>query len=964
MLFWTLLFTWSWLAESASSCEAHSVVANVLLQRAFTQSRSAGSMATTVLRDNATQISDGRGISFELSNISALEKLGHGGELPDRCTHNNNGGAFFPMRKKQRCSGGCPFSQEIPGDKCHKVCVAKENCAQFHPGRSFADPESRRCLPTCGATPQEKIVGCKRCAGVGVCAECMLGFTLVDKGTKCHSLLEGHVPDGVMPVVYAILGFAVMMLVLYVVNLARRPQVNSEVCEQSLQFRDHSKNWYIDDDKSWHRYPLMETNVSQVDVSGQGVILYFRHLTFAIGAALLLFLTCYITFRFSSAKTQEDQAQALTDCYYYQDSAAATEWLKHSAENKQEMLLNDSRCMFISMTVAYLVLLIASSIFEYSQTKLSQSIDELNATHEDYAVWTSGFPKDSTDPNELVEYFQRVLDSAAGRTGMHRIVGCSIAYDYKQNEELISNAIWEWVEELEEQHIREHGSGADRGSGQSQESKDHGCLSASSVASFSFLDFFFWGSCTDEPPEKVDKEEVVEVLKELNNSGYCYVIVEDPATIDFLKEEAMPKAPKFRGMHEIQLSDIASEPQDLYWENFSNMNFWIRLLFGLFMIAVTICLWIGLYMTYASSSSTHASFLEGTLLGFIVTIGNVIVASVIDTVTRFAGFMQKDRRDMAILSLALICTLLNTGFDIWMVFRIAKGITITDAGSGTSQGFDHVVAEEMFAMIVPGYLILPYLVTPFFEHVVPYYLGLWLVRSRKAALRAGEDCLKCPEFDICWRYSDMHNNFTVCTTVLFMLSPRNYQVMAWLVVFLVIVYGIDKYKLLRQTSRTFYTTRRLSETASLWWCIPTGTLAAAATWWACRAGVLPSKSGHLMCIIAFCVHCIVWLCLYRFAHWCARSEEVVETTRYDDMCKTLRETGMMWSYFSTNPIFCLRSKYLQLKEPGSSTFPCVPYVVGKEHLQPGASSHFVIRETSSHKARMKGHGPGSVFNMG
>lgn len=215
----------------------------------------------------------------------------------------------------------------------------------------------------------------------------------------------------------------------------------------------------------------------------------------------------------------------------------------------------------------------------------------------------------------------------------------------------------------------------------------------------------------------------------------------------------------------------------------------------------------------------------------------------------------------------------------------------------------------------------------------------------------------------------MHNNFTICCTALFMVSARSYQVMMWLVAFLLLIYGIDKYKLLRQTSQTFYTTRRLSDVASMWWCVPTGTLAAVATWWACRARILPQEHCQLLCSIVFLVHCAVWMFLYRFAHRCAQSEEVVETTKYTKMCETLRENGMMWSYFSTNPIFCLRSKYLNVKEPGSSTSPCIPYAVGKQHLQPGASSHFVVREVRSHKAgglvfEKAGVQRGGPFNMG
>merc|ERR1719161_2778337 len=103
-------------------------------------------------------------------------------------------------------------------------------------------------------------------------------------------------------------------------------------------------------------------------------------------------------------------------------------------------------------------------------------------------------------------------------------------------------------------------------------------------------------------------------------------------------------------------------------------------------------------------------------------------------------------------------------------------------------------------MIVPGYLILPYIFVPLMEHVAPYYIGVWMVRSRRGTLCKSERCLMCPDFDICWRYSDLLNNFTVCIMMLFIVSAESYQVMVWLVVFVVLIYIIDKYKLLRQTT--------------------------------------------------------------------------------------------------------------------------------------------------------------------
>ena len=41
-----------------------------------------------------------------------------------------------------------------------------------------------------------------------------------------------------------------------------------------------------------------------------------------------------------------------------------------------------------------------------------------------------------------------------------------------------------------------------------------------------------------------------------------------------------------------------------------------------------------------------------------------------------------------------------------------------------------------------------------------------------------------------------------------------------------------------------------------------------------------------------------------------------ETKSYAEMCEELRGEGKMWTYFNTNPIFCLRSRLLKLKEPG------------------------------------------------
>lgn len=163
-------------------------------------------------------------------------------------------------------------------------------------------------------------------------------------------------------------------------------------------------------------------------------------------------------------------------------------------------------------------------------------------------------------------------------------------------------------------------------------------------------------------------------------------------------------------------------------------------------------------------------------------------------------------------------------------------------------------------------------------------------------------------------------------------------------VFILLIYNIDKYKLLRQTSQTFYTTKRLDQAALYWWSIPTGVLASVATWWACSAGIFPEQNRQKYCYLAFGLHIIVCLTLLGFAAKFVRPC-APETKRYSEMCEALAAKGKMWSWFNTNPVFCLRSKFLGLKEyPGC--YPCIPYAPGKQHIHTNAPPHFVDREGS------------------
>merc|ERR1719407_375566 len=85
---------------------------------------------------------------------------------------------------------------------------------------------------------------------------------------------------------------------------------------------------------------------------------------------------------------------------------------------------------------------------------------------------------------------------------------------------------------------------------------------------------------------------------------------------------------------------------------------------------------------------------------------------------------------------------------------VAKGASLNAAFEGAEEGYPRVLASQLYQLIVPGYLFVPVFAVPVFERVLPYYLGLWFVRSKPRVLqREGRVRVAHKEFDICWRYA-------------------------------------------------------------------------------------------------------------------------------------------------------------------------------------------------------------------
>merc|ERR1719310_172655 len=374
------------------------------------------------------------------------------------------------------------------------------------------------------------------------------------------------------------------------------------------------------------------------------------------------------------------------------------------------------------------------------------------------------------------------------------------------------------------------------------------------------------------------------------------------------------------------------------------------------LVVCAIGVFLLLYIPYAlywkgiiEVPGAHGSGIQDFLLGLLIGIGNAIVGLIVDLTASTASFRTKDKRDATVVTVSFIATFINVMVDLMMTAAIVKGVRLDHAFEEDVKGYDLLLATHLYELIVPGYLFLPLVLQPVMTNLLPYFLSKGIVQSRWVPKHMAEKSLEQPEFDICWRYSDCLNNFTITLTLGALSSPYSWQVCAWLVVYLLLVVVIDRLTLLRLSCMTLYTTDALSTCFLLLWVVPTGAVAALIGWWSWKSGLVDNPLGAILLPV---LHVFLYSMIIRHmwkAHEKSKNEShKMSDSNYDDCYADQLDQGRPYTYFNTNYIFCLRTKYLDEKESGwelvksrhkhDPTNPgCVPFVKGKMHLQPGVT---------------------------
>jgi len=923
------------------------------------------------------------------------------------------------------CPPKCPYSQQVEGMSCEKVCVQGKLCGEFHPVRFFSNPSTMKCEAACGESPEQHVGGCSECSAPGVCKRCthgLFGLTVLElspDGRECVN--TGRVWWYVFYIGVVIL-LAIFMA--YLVEIAMRPIENSQVLDDAMKRRERARTELMPEhgpSRSWLFANMHREGGAPDFLGGRGVALYFNWLLFSLLVALLLGGCAFFAYEHSDLARHE-RRQAV-DCAALAQAAppkakllfaaleaaapaaapAPTPGFLDGVQNYASGAVDNVRrlsapvvsapptkgvlakykqfhwrMLFASLGMYFGVTLLVLLFSAWQLCFVSARFDASPSVRK-FAALVSDVPKDLVDGRMLAEHFRSALgrenaeelwrefgEGGTTKTDIEEVplqerfgvVGASIAYDYHEHQEAIMGDVDSWVGDLENWRHVEGLSVAKKSFDDRDEAMQaldrlkH--LGVQTETRGDILEALQPGI-----PQKAHKRLFDGVLMGLlgiqeetpvmlHGSGRAFVVFATQAArdaaVDLAKTGRLAPLEHRRSWHRLSMEPAHCDPCGINWENFTSWaHFWQKLVCGVLLMLVTSVVWIALYLPYAAFYADlvaipglEPSNTQDILLGLLIALGNYALSVVIDKVTGWAGFLYKDNRDIAILFLAFIGTLINTFFDLAMIAFLARGVMLEEAFVGKDTGYDTAAASEIFKLIVPGYLLVPYLAGPPFMYLAPFWLAKILIRSHTGIKRRhASQALRCPDFDICWRYSDILNNTTICAVLLFFTSDRAWMVMCWLAVFVVIVYATDKFLLLHAATTTVYDTHRLSCAFSRWWCLPTTLLAVLVSFWCYKA----SDTENIPLLVLLPVlHVVGFLvALHRIEKWC--KTRVYVPMLYSEAHRLQRRAGRPWDYFNTNPVFCLRTRFLGPEDSGWSEIvensgyegtppDCVPFARG------------------------------------
>ncbi|CAE7843321.1 unnamed protein product [Symbiodinium microadriaticum] len=844
------------------------------------------------------------------------------------------------------CPKECPVYADDRGDDvdCNFECVeaTPQACTAVNKFEPIPDPKMGICRACI-------IYGCAECTtdGQDTCARCESGYSLSDKG-KCISKNRYY-----WYALFGLLGLVAVFIVAWVVDICTRPITNADGLKGALDYRSRSKVRMPkigQEDQGRELWPL-DTNLLLQDVAGVGVTLQFNFQLF------LILWSLAIAVGWLMLSLSVDDALLILGTRRAKTARQNCILVAWGFETQQRLMWTK-----IDFCVAaYVLTTLACVLFGIRQLRLFQKVDMTNSTHKDYAARIRNLPMmDGTAPVE--EELKKRLEDATGQ----KIVGVSVCWDFQEHEEelldLLQSQLVEREQELHPAAKREVEPEEPQGFFARLERSALAADAEKVVAK---------GDMSEEEQQKAREEalahpdeeiieeckevDVVDILKSLKTCPDAYAIFETEAARDDAVEAIESSGGvEFHG-NTLRLNASRVEPQTVKWPNCANTNLLVkarRIAMGMCIMFAGLALWVvAFYLPYAWFTLTfnysygqEPGFVAGMTFSMVVVAGNALMYLVCSEVADRTRFIYIDDREVCYMLLYCFACVFNVALDLITTYMVAYRVNVglrMKTYDGTllsnlqsfsdrfeSYAMQRTLANNLYAYAFPATFLIPFLIEPIATIYAPYKLMVLIIRTQPHIKGfMAENLLGGLVFDLS-RYADLMLDAMIAVLIFFFPGGFNIQMFLGMALSHMYIYAFDHYRVLRSIQSCNYTDKMVD-----WWsqwlmCVPCGCMLACFVFKAnCQPGYFCMEGDSMVtaCAVAFFAHIFLHTLLLKFVvpmFGLTGASDGADTNSYKDCSQRLA-----CSWFTANPVYCLRSQYIYKHSP-----PCTYYMAGKEHL--------------------------------
>jgi hypothetical protein len=492
------------------------------------------------------------------------------------------------------------------------------------------------------------------------------------------------------------------------------------------------------------------------------------------------------------------------------------------------------------------------------------------------------------------------------------------------------------------------------------------------------------GPVREESTPDLDAEVVQELLG-MSHSGEAWAVFNTEADRDAAVEAvSSTRGIEFEGGR-ITLERAALDPDSILWGNSGSLNstsdLVMKLAVGGGVVILSLAVWVVAFFGPYAYFVTNATYTYGEepgaveVLAFSVVViaGNALMYLVCSEVSDWVGFHTTDAREVCYMLLYSFACVLQVILDLVITYNISymrlvgKEIRTYD-GTPVSElptfveriesyPMQQELGREVYMFAWPATFLIPFLIEPLVTVYAPFKLMEYIVRShREISYTTAEAYLSAVPFDLS-RYADLNLNIMLAVLIFFFPGGYTLPLFAGLVCSHLFIYCYDQWRILRSSPSCYFSTMQVD-----WWVqwmlsIPCGLILSAlvfksrsgpadAVWlpalhkqqedelhWGLQ-GFQRTLEGHLdssadaeLCrqaAGAFLLHVLAHtLLLLYVVPLFGRPDKVPSAQVPYETCSR----RLASSFFSTNPVHCLRSSYVYGHSP-----PCDFRVRGKEHL--------------------------------